>query len=72
MQDKSSNGQKKQYSLFASEVCELTAVPNRLRPWILITEGELLEITEFVKMSEFFEASKVHGMDISLLRELIG
>ena len=54
-----------------SEVCEIIAEPNRLRPRIVIKEAELLEITEYVKMSEFFEASKVNDIEIFLIREFI-
>ena len=54
-----------------SEVCEIIAEPKRHTQRILIKKVELLEITEYVKMSEFFEACKVNDMDISLIRELI-
>ena len=64
-------GQNKHDQKSDSEVCEIFAEPKRLTPRILITEAELLELTEHVKMSEFFKASKVNDMEISLIRELI-
>ena len=64
-------GQQKHNPMFDSEVCEITDEPNRLARRILITEAEQLEITEYVKMSELFEASKVNDMEISLIGELI-
>ena len=57
--------------MFDSEVCEITDEPKILTLRILITEAEQLEITEYVKMSELFEASKVNDMEISLIGELI-
>jgi CRISPR/Cas system CSM-associated protein Csm3 (group 7 of RAMP superfamily) len=65
------NNKQNQKSDSDSDVCEIIAEPKSLTPRILITEDELLEITEYVKMSEFFEASKVKDIEISLIRELI-
>jgi hypothetical protein len=66
-----SNGQKKHNQKYDSEVCELTAEPKRPTQSIVITEAEVLEITEYVKISEFFEASKIKDMESSLIREFI-
>ena len=45
--------------------------PSQIKPRILCSEEEILEINEYVRTSEYFAVSKVKDMSYSLLRELI-
>ena len=65
------NRKKKKKSKSDPQVGKRYSEPIRLRPRILITEAEILEINTYVKLSEYFEVSKVNDMEPSLLRELI-
>ena len=65
------NRKKKKKSKSDPQVGKRYSEPIRLRPRILITEAEILEINKYVKLSEYFEVSKVNDMEPSLIRELI-
>ena len=46
-------------------------IPSQVKPRVLCSKEEILEINEYVRTSEYFAVSKVKDMSHSLLRELI-
>ena len=62
---------KKKLAKLKLDASKSPDIRSQVKPRVLCSKEEILEINDYVRTSEFFVVSKVKDMSHSLLRELI-